>query len=270
MKKMRIIIIVLLVLLVSITIAKNIIAKAAITAGVKAITGLRLSMGSMSVGILRTLIDIKNLELYNPPEFPERLMVNMPEIYVDYDLGAFLNKRIHLEELRLNLKELIVVNNERGQLNLNALKVVKAKREGKPAQEAEKAKMPEIQIDKLDLKIGKVIYKDYSSASAPMVKEFNVDIDEHYENITDPNALVKLIVNKALAKTAIRHLADFALDPIKEEMTKTIESTTKAAKEVTEKTLEAAKELGEEAVQTLEQTVEEATETIKDILPIGE
>ena len=253
-------------LLIAIVIAKNIIAKSAITAGVKAITGLRLNMESMSVGIFRTFIDINNLKLYNPPEFPEKLMVDMPEIYVDYDLGAFLKKRVHLEELKLNLKELIVVNNEQGKLNLNTLKVVKAKEAQRPPQEAEKVKMPEIQIDRLDLKIGKVIYKDYSSASPPTVKEFNVNIDEHYENITDPSSLVNLIVFNA----AIKNLVDFNLGPLKQEITKTIKSTTEVAKETAEETLESAKEVGKEAVQAVGQAIEETTETIKKILPFGE
>ena len=79
----------------------------------------------MDIGIFKTLIGINELQLYNPSGFVDELMFDVPEIYVDYDLGAFMKGRTHLEEVRLHLKEFIVVKNEAGELNLDSLKVVK-------------------------------------------------------------------------------------------------------------------------------------------------
>jgi len=267
MKRISIIIVIILVLLVALILAKNIIAKAAVSAGVEAITGLKLSMKSMNAGIFKTLIGIKELKLYNPSGFPDKLMIIMPEIYIDYDLGAFLKKKVHLQEVRLNLKDLIVVKNEENELNLNTLNIVKAKKSQKPTQEKtkekekekEKAKMPEIQIDELKLKIGKVIYKDYSGGSPPVVKEFNINIDAHYKNITDLNALGRLIIVKAITNTTITSLANFDLGPLKEGVTQIIG-----------KTVETTKEISMEIKETTEEVVEKAADTIKNILPFGE
>ncbi|MFH1548690.1 MAG: AsmA family protein, partial [Candidatus Omnitrophota bacterium] len=201
MKKLGIVILIILVLLVAVVLARNTIAKNAISAGVKAITGLDLNIGSMDVGILKSIVSIKEIKLYNPPEFSDKLMVVLPEIYVDYDLGAFLKKIVHIEEMKLNLKEFVVVKNEKGALNLDSLKVVKDKK-GAPSQE-EKTKKGEFKIDVLQLKIGKVIFKDYSQGKNPKTIEVKLDIDEKYENITDANKLVSLIVTKALMNTAI-------------------------------------------------------------------
>ncbi|MBU1871789.1 MAG: hypothetical protein KKH80_03205 [Candidatus Omnitrophica bacterium] len=171
MNKKLLIILALLALLVVVMFSKNLIAKTALSAGVKAITGLNLSMKSMNVEIFKTLIGIKELKLYNPSGFPDKLMIEMPEIYIDYDLGSFLGGRAHFEEIRLNIKEFFVVKNENGELNLNSLKIVKAGKEGLPKEEKkEAAGMPELKIDMLQLKIGKVIYKDYSAGRAPKIR----------------------------------------------------------------------------------------------------
>jgi len=257
MKKIKIILVALLILCVPVIITKNIIAKSALSAGVKAITGLRLSMQSMNVGIIKTLIDIKGMKLYNPPGFKDALMVNMPEIYIDYDLGAFLKKRVHLEEVRINLKDFIVVKNEKEQLNLDALNVVKAKKGTQPTQE--KAKMPEIQIDELRLKIGRVIYKDYSRGSPPIEREFNINIDEHHKNITDANALGSLIIVKALRNTAIRKLINFDLGSLQQ-----------GIKDTAQKALETSKETLDQATQSIGKTLEETSEAIKKIIPSEE
>ena len=69
------------------------------------------------------------------------------------------------------------------------------------------AKQPQIQIDELHVKVGRVIYKDYTQGSTPVVKEFSVNIDERLRNITSPQAVASAIVMRALAKTTVAQLA---------------------------------------------------------------
>ncbi|MFC1699261.1 hypothetical protein ACFL1I_04800 [Candidatus Omnitrophota bacterium] len=268
-KKVRMITIILVVLVV-LSLGKNIIAKTTVSAGVRAITGLKLSMRSFNVGIIRTLIGIKGLKLHNPPGFKDKLMVDMPEIFVDYNLGAFLKGKIHLKELRLNLREVTVVKNEKGELNLDALKTVQTQKEGKSARKKEKGKTREIQLDNLELKIGKVIYKDYSRGSPPAVKEFKLNLNENYTNITDPSSLVNLIVVKALMNTSIAALADFDLQGLQGTVGDTLASAQKVAartaviaKETAQQTKEQVQVIAEEATQKTQQAVQETTETLK-------
>ena len=110
-------------------------------------------------------------------------MLDMSEIYVDYDLPAILGGKIHLRTVRINMSEFVVVKNAKGELNLDALNVVKEQKGAKTAAPAEKGKAPEIQIDVLELKVGKVLYKDYSKGGAPQVQEFNLNLDERYTDI---------------------------------------------------------------------------------------
>jgi hypothetical protein len=200
-------------------------------------------------------------------------MVDLPEIYVDYNLGAIMGGKAHLEEVRLNLKEFIVVKNEAGELNLDSLRVVK-ETEGEEAEKddskKEKTEMPDIQIDLLELKIDKVIYKDYSKGGSPKVREFNVNIDERYENITDPQSFVRLIIVKALKNTTIASLANFNIGKLQKGLTDTVRKTAENALQAPGKAVEAGKDLIEEkAAETAKETVGKAADTLKKFLPFG-
>lgn len=262
MKKIGMIIAIVLAVMLVLSFAKNIIAKTSVSAGVRAITGLKLSMRSMNIGISRTLIAIKALKLHNPTGFPDKLMLQMPEIYVDYDLGALLKKKVHLEELRLNLEEFTVVKNEKGELNLDSLKVVQAQKEGSKPEE--KGEAPQMQIDRLELKIGKVIYKDYSKGKTPSVKEFDINLDERYENITNPYSLVSLIVVKALMNTTIATLADFDLQGLQSTVSDTLATAQKVVSETATKAKETIKQTSEKTKVIVEQTTKKTQEAVKE------
>ncbi len=246
---------------------KNMIIKTSVTTGVKAMTGLKLSIRSINVGVFKTLIGINELKLYNPSGFVDELMIDLPEIYVDYDLGAFMKGKAHFEEVRLNLKEFIVVKNEAGELNLDSLKVVEAAEEEEEmddGEEEEEAKMPDLQIDLLDLKIGTVIYKDYSKGTPPKERVFNVNIDERYENITDPQSFVRLIILKALKNTTIASLTNFDLGKLQRGISGTVKKTAEMAQEAKGRAIEAGKDAGEKAKETAEETVDKAAEAGKE------
>jgi len=210
MKKWINVLVIVAVLIVVLLFAKDFIIKASVEKGVGVVTGLKLNIGGLNVGILKPIVDIKNLKLFNPGSFPDKTMIDMPEIYVKYDLPAIIGGTIHLPEVRLGLREFVVVKNSKGELNLDALKNVQAQKKGEAkAEEKPAGKAPKIKIDKLALNIGKVIYKDYSKGSTPTVKEFNINLHEVYTNVDDPYKLASLIVVKALIGTPIAALANF-------------------------------------------------------------
>ena len=264
---------IVLVVIIALFFGKNMIIKTSVTTGVKAMTGLKLSIRSMNVGVFKSLIGINELQLYNPSGFKDKLMMDLPEIYVDYNLGAIMGGKAHLEEVRLNLKEFIVVKNEAGELNLDSLRVVK-ETEGEVGKKddgkKEKTEMPDIQIDLLALRIDRVIYKDYSKGTPPKVKEFNVNIHEQYENITDPQSFVRLIIVKALKNTTIARLANFDIVKLQKGLTETVRKTAEKALGAPVKAIEVGKELIEEkAAETAKETVGKAADTLKKLLPFG-
>jgi len=219
MKKILIVMLAVIAgLAVILLLTKNILVKIAVTNGVKALTGVTVKVESIEVGVFKQAVAVNNLKLYNPGEFTDQLMADMPEIYVDYDLGAFMKGKVHLKELRLNLKELTVSKNSKGKINLESLQSLQPKGGGKA---------PEISIDLLKLDIGKVIYRDYSAGGNPSVKEFDVNIHEQYANITDTNRLVATILSRALVNTTIAQLTKIE-GPLKKIFGGTVGTATEA------------------------------------------
>jgi uncharacterized protein involved in outer membrane biogenesis len=206
MKKISTLLIIVVAGLLVLSIMKNGIAQSAVQGVVKKMTGLELKMKSLNLGILNTRIQANGIELRNPAGFEDPIMVDMPVLDVDYELGSLLKGAPHLQEVQLDLRQLVVVRNKDGKLNLDSLKPAGAKEaDGKPA------KALQIQIDLLRLKIGKVIYKDYSKGGAPSVQEFDLNIDERFENISNINAIVPIILTKALYNTTLGKLVNFDL-----------------------------------------------------------
>jgi uncharacterized protein involved in outer membrane biogenesis len=270
MKKLGIVIGIIVVIIALLLIFKNVLIKTAVEQGTKRATGLELAIGDMDVGLLASKVDITDMQLFNPSGFPDKIMIDIPKFLVDVELGSFFKKRAHIQTLELNLKELMVVRNKDRILNLSALKSVseKQKKVKKPVEqkEGEKEKeAPQVVIDTLILKIGKVVYKDYSWGTKPLTKTFTLGINEVYRNITDPKKLVNLIIVRALQGTNIAQLANFDVGSLKADVGDTLKTVEKGATEAGQKevedleksaTEEAEKAVGEDVFKGLKKQFE--------------
>lgn len=253
--------VVIIAMLVAVSVVKDITIRTAIEKGTEMVTGLRLTISGFNAGILRSTVKIRGLKLHNPKGFKDPVMVDIPEIYVDYDLPAIFGGTIHLREARINLAEFLVVKNKDGRLNLDSLKAITAQKQGKPAQD-KSGKPMKMRIDLLKLKIGKVVYKDYSSGEALFVREFNIGMDDTYTNIDNPNTLVSLIVVKAMTGTAIATLANFDVGSLSSSVSGSLAS----AKQAVTSAVAESKVVVENAkatVATATATAKGATETAK-------
>jgi hypothetical protein len=210
MKLIRNIILAVVIGLVLLVVFRGPILKAAVGTVAARVTGLGVKVDKIDVGIFRPVLEIGVLKVYNPAGFPEELMLDLPQLYVRYDLPQVFQGKIHLNELRLNLEQLSVVKNKEGQTNVGQLAALGKKEEkpaGKPGEPSQKpGKAPSLSIDLLRLDIGRVVYKDFTS-DPPSTREFNVNVHKEFRNITDPAQLVQVIVFEALARTNLKGLA---------------------------------------------------------------
>ena len=90
------------------------------------------------------------------------------------------------------------------------------------------------------LKIGKVVYTDYSSGQ-PVNKEFKINIDQTYENITDLYSVARLIVLKAMMSSGISNLVNFDVKGLQGSVTDALNASTKLAAEAAAKSLDTLK-----------------------------
>ena len=235
MKKIAVLILLIASLLAGLFLARNALAKVLIEQVVKAVTGLPLHLGGLDVNVAGEFVKVDDLKLFNPAGFPEEPMVSIPEIYVAYDLAATLKGTLHFRELRFEMEEFSVVRNEQGVLNLDKLKSL-ANSSPTAAPAAPAKKIP-VQIDSFTLRVGQVLFKDYSGAR-PSVKKFQVNLVGHYRDISDMDALVRLIIAKALMNTSIATLTNFDLAGLQSSVTDIAGNSVKLAGDMAGKSLD--------------------------------
>ena len=213
MKKIIIILGVIFVLVLIAGVFKDQLIKSAITTSATHLIGAPVKIGGFSLKVFSRSVRIKDFKIYNPEGFPKGELIDIPQIDVDLDLGALLKKKLHLPLVAIDLKEVSVVKNKQGELNVDALKV--AQKKEKPFSKEPEAKksaeaMP-MQIDVLTLSVGKVIYEDYSKGDKPSVQAFEVGLKEKtYKNITSAQQLAALIMVEALGPTTIKGAAIYS------------------------------------------------------------
>ncbi len=212
MKFLRNILIGLVLILAVLVIVRNFIIRVGIEQGIRAATGLKLEIASLDIGLLTPVVSITDLKIYNPAGSPDAVMADVGEIYLHYSPGDILKGQVSLKEFRLSLRQLTVVRQSGNQLNLDSLKALQPRGNGPP---------PKFTIDDLTLNISKIVYKDYAQTPA-LVKEFNVNLNEHYTGIRGANELVRLIVLRALAKTTVASLTGFDLNGLKQGLSSTL------------------------------------------------
>jgi len=223
---------IILIVIIAVCVGKNLIIKMGTQAGVKAVTGLSLKIGKFHVGVFDTKVHIKEFQLQNPKGYQDRIMVDIPEVYVDYRLLPIFTGKVHLDEIRFHLKEFVVVKNADGTSNLDSLKVVQdsSKKEKKdaPKKDAPKKKT-KVQIDNLSLRIDKVILKVYNEDGKAKVKEFNINLNEVYKDIKSFEDIAALIVFKIATKTTIGSIVNLDVDGLGDMFSGSLGSATDAA-----------------------------------------
>ena len=234
----------LIVTVVVLVLARNIVIKAAAEAVVPAVTGLPLSIGKFDLDILNTSVDMEGLTLKNPSGFHDTELLDIPQILVAYERGAIFSGKIHLKNIKFDMKQFTVVKNEKGELNLDRLRALQGTQ--KPSSKTPStaptapAKPIPVQIDMMHLKIGKVVYVDYSSGK-PSTKEFRIDLDQSYENITDLNSVARLIVLKAMMSSGMSNLVNFDVAGLEGTLTGAFGTSTKMAAAAAAKSLDTLK-----------------------------
>ncbi|MCK9603547.1 MAG: hypothetical protein M0R66_04230 [Candidatus Omnitrophica bacterium] len=222
---------------------RNVLARFIIVNGIKKTCGLGVNIKSLNIGLPD--VSISGLKIYNPSGFKDRLLADIPRVYVDFDLPAFFKKKVHLRKLELEIEELDVILNEQGKLNVNSLALLVPKGgAGKP---------PEVKIDTLMIKIDKVAYKGYTPFVGAKSGEFNLKIKETFHDVTNPSKVAAEILHKVLSRIGIENLANFDVSGAAR---KAIGDAGAAAQEAVEKSKQEA--------------LEKTKEGLKEIFPLGE
>lgn len=167
------------------------------------ITGASVRIESFSLGIIKQVVDITGLKIYNPSGFPKGILVDISKIKVGYDFNSLLKKKIYLKEVILDLKELGLVKNTEGKLNVDSLAITD--KTGKNPKKTSK-ELP-LKIDSLTLNIGRLVYKDFTSGREPLIQVYDINLKKTYKNINSAQQLVALIITEPMKAAGIRGAA---------------------------------------------------------------
>jgi hypothetical protein len=208
-------IVVLFILVVVLFLSLNLIARFSVEYGAKKITGFPLSVGSVSLHLFSSKVDVRDIVLKNPSEFQEPMFVDMPELYVDYRLGSMISGAPHINDMLINIKQLVVVKNNKGESNAQKLKGIVS-----PSGSSKSSKYA---VDKLRIHIGTVTIKDYSRAK-PYEHTTALNIDVTYPNITDSTDISRLVLLTVMSQV---HLPDIGINT--DELKKNLSDVTNQA-----------------------------------------
>jgi len=217
----------LIVLLAVLFLSRNVIARVSVEIGAKKVTGFPLKIGSVDVGLFSGKLDVRDLTLMNPPEFQEKMFVDMPQLYVDYRLGSMLSGAPHINDMLINIKQLVIVKTDKGDSNAMKLKGVVSSGGGSKSS-------TKYQVDRLRIQVGTVTIKDYSRAK-PTERTLTLNLQRTYKNISDSTDITRLVL---LSIAGSVPLPDIGIKP--EDLKKGLGNVTDAAggalKGVTEQT----------------------------------
>ena len=207
MKIIKKILIGIVVLFFILVLIKDQLIKSAVTLVSTQVLGAQVKIDGLSIGVFHQEVRVKGLKVYNPAGFPNEIMVDIPEISVDYDLASLMQGKLHLPLVVVDLKEMVVIKNKEGKLNVDSLKVVEKKEAG--AKEEPAAKVMPMQIDQATLNLGKVIVKDYSKAGAqPLIQAYDIGVkNKTFKNITSAQQFAALVLVQAMGPTALHNAA---------------------------------------------------------------
>ena len=209
MKKYQKILIIVFAVMIGMVVLKDTLIKSTITMVGSSVLGAPVKIKKFSFRAITQKVHIKEMVVYNPKGFPEEPLVDIPEVRVDFDLGALLKGKLHVPLIIFDLKKVVIIKDREGNLNVDVLKVVQAKeepeqKEGKPKPKKSGKAMP-MQIDELRLNVERVIHKDYSQGDKPVILAYEVALkDKVFKNITSPEQLAALVMVQAMGPAAIK------------------------------------------------------------------
>ncbi|MDP2044136.1 MAG: AsmA family protein [Candidatus Omnitrophota bacterium] len=201
-KKIKIVIL-SVVIIFGFCLVRDFFIKSVIGTVVSSVTGAPTHIGGLSLSIIKQSVRISDFKMYNPRGFPRDVLVDIPKIGIACNLVALLSGKIHLKQMDIELKELGLVKNKAGKLNVDSLKIVKDQKSEKNGDRNSSQEMA-IKMDVVNLSMGRVVHKDYSVEGPPVIKVYDINLKKTYKNIASVQQLAVLIMAEPLKAAGIQ------------------------------------------------------------------
>ena len=186
--------------------------------------GINITIKELEFSPFLAHIGLNGITVFNPPGFPGDELAYIESLHFVYDPVEMITRRkpnIYL--MALDLKRLNIAKNKEGKINIKELIPVKDDTVGAPAETP-------FYFDVLVLSVGTVTYADYSGKNK---KEYTYTIglkNAAFVGLKDENAVVRMIIFKALENTRIGKLINLTIVPVVSSIGDTVDAAWGTAK----------------------------------------
>ncbi len=179
------------------------------------IIGSSIIIDDVDINRASNSLTVKGFKLYNPPGYPEGVLLDVPEAVIKYDLSRLAQGQLIIPSIIVHVRQLIAVKNQEGKFNVDELKVTQKEIASHPAPK-KPSWLPTVQVGMLRLSVGMVVEKDYlKGVSEPVVSAFEVNIKEQvYKDIPTFHDFFLLILKESMKKTAIKGAKIYGISTI--------------------------------------------------------
>ena len=153
---------------IGLILSRNWLARLALETVLRNRTGWETSVGSVTLGLRDGSLRIQELQIRNPASFGGGLFLDLPELYLAYDVQAAATNALRFREVRLHLAELQIVVDARGRTNVAELQSAL----GTLDSSSVSARAGSVQfagIDTLILTVGRVVFRDLRAGGGTRV-----------------------------------------------------------------------------------------------------
>lgn len=191
----------------------HVAARALVMDGLHAVTGLDTQLGALRWNVWSARAELRELRVWNPDGYGERLLAHVPELIIDARLARLAQGQAHIEYLKLHVEELRVVKSAGGRVNVRAIRSL-------PGTTSPR-ELPPFHIDVLDLRVSRVTYLD-ETVTPPFARVFDVNLHERFAGVHDASAFTGLVVGRALMRTTVGQLAQLDMRGLHAAVTETL------------------------------------------------
>jgi len=206
-------------------------------------TGFRVDVGDVDVGVYRSRVQVKNLILTNPPEFPHPEALAIREIYIHYDWLSLFQEQVRVKKIRIDVSRVVMVKSRHEKSNLEVLAKIGEQRadekDGTPKPKSppptnkpqttgpsdkrvEEKPERSFKIDELNVKLGELEIRQYRElGNQPSVINVQVNMDRTLYGVTNMQAAVRQLSSDVIMKSgaglfnpAVKDVADKSGDVI--------------------------------------------------------
>jgi hypothetical protein len=179
-----------------------------VTSHIKAHSDFGAEVESLSGNPLAGTINVLDLELTNPEEFEKKDFIKLKEFDLKVKPLSLMGERIEVPRLIIDVDQITIVTNRRGESNIKVFHK-RMQGEGSEADTSEEESEPiDFIVNSLKLRIRKIVTADYSKGTEPVIREYDVNIDREFTDVSDP----KVIVTPLLADIAAAGLSRYGGD----------------------------------------------------------